>query len=75
MIDRNIDLISFRDRIREKCGNDFATVPQISKDASIGINTCYALLRNLTRLGKKVYVDDAAEILYNQVRPRAKRCG
>ena len=76
MIERNAELIAFRDRIREKCGQkDFVTVMDVSRACGIGRDTCYTILKRLPRVGGKLYLDDAAETLYIVVRPKSKRCG
>lgn len=75
MIERNADLRAFQERIRQGCGKDFVTVMDVVRIVGIGKDTLYPLLRDLPRVGGKLFVDDAAERIYERVRPRAKRCG
>ena len=75
MIERNADLRIFQQRIRQACGKEFVTVMDVARAVGLGKNTTYLLLQGLPRVGGKLFVDDAAERVYEKVRPKAKRCG
>ena len=74
MTDSREDLVAFRDRVREKCGNnEFATSEEIAHACSIGTRAAYEILGGMKRVSGKVFVDDAAERIFRAVKPRAKR--
>lgn len=76
MTDGREDLIAFRNRVREKCGdNEFATSEEIARACNIGTRAAYEILSGMKKVGGKLFVDDAAERIFRAVKPRAKRCG
>ena len=76
MTDSREDLVAFRDRVREKCGNnEFATSEEIARACNIGARAAYEILSGMKRVGGKLFVDDAAERIFRAAKPRAKRCG
>ena len=76
MTDSREDLVAFRDRVREKCGNnEFVALEEIARACNIGARAAYEILSGMKRVSGKVFVDDAAERIFRAVKPRAKRCG
>lgn len=76
MTDSREDLVAFRDRVREKCGNnEFATVENIAHACGIGERIAYEIFAGMRRVSGKIFIDDAAERIFHAAKPRAKRCG
>ena len=70
MTDSREDLVAFRDRVREKCGNN-----EFARACNIGARAAYEILSGMKRVGGKVFIDDAAERIFRAVKLRVKRCG
>ena len=76
MTDSREDLVAFRDRVREKCGdNEFATSEAIAVASNIVTRAAYEIRGGRKSRSGKLLVDDAAERIFRAVKPRAKRCG
>lgn len=76
MTDSREDLVAFRDRVREKCGdNEFATSEEIARACNLGTRATCEILGGMKRVSGKVFVDDTAERIFRAVKPRVKRCG
>lgn len=75
MIDRNSDLRAFQARARELCGGEFVTAEAFAAAMGLARDKTKTYLRGLPKLGYKYWVDDAAERVFEELHPKAKRAG
>lgn len=75
MLDRNSDLRAFQARAREACASEFTTIIGFAKALGLGQRAAYSLLTGIPSIGGKYLVDDLAERIFNELHPKAKRCG
>ncbi|MBR0178884.1 MAG: hypothetical protein IJQ03_00420 [Firmicutes bacterium] len=75
MLDRNSDLRAFQARAREACAAEFTTIQTFAKALGLGRDVAYKLLAGIPNIRGKYLVDDMAERIFNELHPKAKRCG
>lgn len=75
MLDRNSDLRAFQARARDACAAEFTTIQSFAKAMGLGRDVAYELLSGVPNIRGKYLVDDLAERIFNELHPKAKRCG